>query len=99
MLDHVADLVGMGFEHDDAFAFSFEGGPGGAVGIALDVIGEFFDVFGPNFLAGHFEAGGAGGVEEGEEEIFFELGHGVQLSDVSYQLSVVSGVVFLTDCG
>ena len=46
-----------------------EGGPGGAVGIAGDFRGVGFDPVRPDALAGHFEAGGAGGFEEVEEEV------------------------------
>ena len=75
VLDDVADLVGVSFEHDDFLGFSFEGGPGGAVGVALDFGGGAFEVVRPNVLTGHFESGGGRGFEEGEEEVFVGLFH------------------------
>jgi hypothetical protein len=54
-----------------------EGGPGRAVAVALDGgAGQSGDLGGPDALAGHFEAGRAGGVEEVPEEGLFAFGHG-----------------------
>ena len=75
-LDHEADFVGMGFEHDLEGGFSFESGPRAAVGVAGDGVCGGFDPCGPFALAGHFEASGAWGIEEVEEEGFGGFVHG-----------------------
>ncbi len=77
VFDDVADFIGVGFEHDGFFGFAGEGGPSGSVGVALDGGGGFFEVVGPDVLAGHFEAGRRGGFEELEEEVFVCFFHGV----------------------
>lgn len=75
-LDHEADFVGMGFEHDFEGGFAFESGPCAAVSVAGDGVCGGFDPCGPFALAGHFEAGGAWGIEEVEEEGFGGFVHG-----------------------
>ena len=75
VLDHPTDFVGMGGEHDAAFALSRKGGPGGAIGVAFHRAGGGFQVVCPDALAGHFAAGGAGSFEQIVEEFAFVLGH------------------------
>ena len=78
VFDDEADFVGVGFEHDAAWLWggAVEGGPGGAVGIIFDEIGEGFGVGDPFALASDFEAGGAWGIEEVVEELVGSGIHG-----------------------
>ena len=70
MFDHVADFVGVGFEHDDGgFGIgALEGRPSGTVGVIFDFVREGADVVCPFALALNFETGGAGGGEKVDEE-------------------------------
>lgn len=68
VLDHVADFVGVSGEHDDAIGRAAFDGPGGAVGVAHDLVRKFADEVCPDALAGHFKSGWAGGSEEGLQE-------------------------------
>jgi hypothetical protein len=58
----------MRFEHDAPrlLRAAIERRPGGAVGIIFHAVGELPRIGGPFALAGQFEAGGAGCVEEVE---------------------------------
>ena len=53
VLDDEADLIGVGLEHDLARrgVGAIEGGPGAAVGVVLDAMGELAEVGGPFPLA------------------------------------------------
>ena len=69
--DAEADFIGMGVEEEGfgVFAFGFECGPGVAVGVAFDGIGEFFHLGGPKALGVHFMPGRAGCFEDFREEV------------------------------
>ena len=75
LLDHVADLVGMGFEHHDALGLAGQDGPSGAVGVAADLRRVVAHPVCPDALAGHFEAGRAGGFEQPVEKLAVVLFH------------------------
>ena len=70
VLHHVADLVRVRFEHD-ALAFlvrAQQRSPGGAVGVALHLVGELAHPLRPLALAADLKAGGAWGVKEIEKK-------------------------------
>lgn len=77
VLDHEADFVGVGFEHDAVGGLAFEDGPCAAVGVAGNGVGVRLDPCGPFPLSGHFETGGAWGVEEIQQEGLGGFIHGV----------------------
>ena len=64
VLDHVADLVGMGLQHDDFGRLAGQRGPGRAIGVAFDGGGVLADPLRPDLLARHFKTGGARGFQQ-----------------------------------
>lgn len=70
VFDHVANLVCVGFDHDGGGSgAAFDCAPGVAVSIAFNRVGKLANISGPFALPAHFESGGAGGVEQVEEEL------------------------------
>ena len=82
VLDDVADLVGMGLEHDRRAIGrrALAGGPGGAVGVAFQRVGERAHKGGPFALSGCFEAGGGRGGQVVEQKLLGVLLHGGRAS-------------------
>ncbi len=77
VFDHVANLIGMSFEHDRGCLavfglLAFNHGPGSAVGVVPDSVRVFASFRDPDFLAAGFKPSGAGGVEEFFEESVHE---------------------------
>jgi len=77
VLDNVADFIGMSRQHDDLISLAGQGGPSGAVSIALDGGGVFLNPIRPDFLAWHFESGRAGSFQQTMEKFLIFFFHGV----------------------
>ena len=90
ILDHVADFVGMSFQHQFHGGIPFQHRPGAAVGVVLDAVAKGLHVAGPHPLPSDFKAGGAGGAEELIQKRFGRFVH--ILSDADARRPVLDSV-------